>query len=106
MASLPNGMRRGGSSDQVLLFELRSLAQRLKPANEAGYFRRIRFQREMTGIQHVQLYVLEILSIRFGTGGRKHKIALAPHHERRRLKLTEIGVPLLVVLDVTTVISV
>src|SRR5262249_57309452 len=52
------------------------------------------FQREVTGVEQVELQVLQITFVRFRPLRRKNEIVFSPHDQRRRLVLTEVSLPL------------
>src|SRR5262249_34711516 len=52
------------------------------------------FQREVTGVEQVELQVLQITFVRFRARRRKNEIVFSPHDQRRRLVLTEVSLPL------------
>src|SRR5262249_46896285 len=52
------------------------------------------FEREVTGVEQVELQVLQITFVGFGPLRRKNEIVFSPHDQRRRLVLTEVSLPL------------
>src|SRR4030095_284804 len=51
------------------------------------------FEREVTGVEQVELQVLQITFVGFGPLRRKNEIVFSPHNKRRRLALTEVSLP-------------
>ena len=52
------------------------------------------FESEVTSVQQVKLYVLQVTSIRMGARGREDRVVLAPHNQRGRLMPSKVGLPL------------
>src|SRR5262249_57555576 len=52
------------------------------------------FQREVAGVEQVELYCLEVALVRLGAGRRKDLVVPAPHYQHRRLVLPEVLLPL------------
>ncbi len=52
------------------------------------------FKREVSCVEKVKLQVLQVSLVGFSAGCREDGIVLSPDNERRRLVLTEIGLPL------------
>src|SRR5262245_65154081 len=63
----------------------------------------VAFQREVAGVEQVELYRLEVSLVRLGTGRRKDLVVGAPHNQHRRLVLPEVLLPLRVERRVTPV---
>src|SRR5262245_17257509 len=61
------------------------------------------FQREVAGVEQVELDRLEVALVRLGPGRRKDLVVGAPHNQHRRLVLPEIVLPLRVERRVTPV---
>src|SRR5262245_62583958 len=58
----------------------------------------------MTGVEQVELQVLQITFVGFGPLRRKNEIVFPPHDQRRRLVLTEVSLPLRVEWRVRAVV--
>src|SRR5262249_37193442 len=54
----------------------------------------VAFQREVAGVEQVELYRLEVSLVRLGPGRRKDLVVPAPHNQHRRLILPEVFLPL------------
>ena len=54
----------------------------------------VRFQREVAGIEQVELQRLQVSLVRLSPCGRKDLVVLAPDDQHRRLVLAEILLPL------------
>src|SRR5262245_44151585 len=61
------------------------------------------FQREMAGVEQVELERLEVSLVRLGPGRRKDLVVGAPHNQHRRLVLPEVLLPLRVERRVTAI---
>src|SRR5262249_20393941 len=59
------------------------------------------FQREVAGVEQVELYRLEVSLVRLGPGRREDLVVGAPHNQHRRLVLPEVLLPLRVERRVT-----
>src|ERR1700752_4458911 len=51
------------------------------------------FQREVAGVEQVELYRLEPALVRLGPARRKDLVVPAPHNQHRRLVLPEVLLP-------------
>src|SRR6202007_2649075 len=63
----------------------------------------VAFQREVAGVEQVELYRLEVSLVRLGPGRREDLVVPAPHNQHRRLVLPEVLLPLRVERRVTAV---
>src|SRR5262245_14252924 len=63
----------------------------------------VAFQREVPGVEQVELYHLEVSLVRLGPGRRKDLVVPAPHNQHRRLVLPEVLLPSRVERRVTAV---
>src|SRR5262249_60386898 len=61
----------------------------------------IAFQREVPGVEQVELQSLEVALVRLRPGGREDLVVLAPGDQHRRLVLSEVLLPLRVERRVT-----
>src|SRR5579862_8004382 len=61
--------------------------------NQMGHLVTILLQREMSGIEQMELQVLQVSFVRFRAVSGKDGIILSPDDERRRLILAEVGLP-------------
>src|ERR1700751_4171478 len=61
------------------------------------------FQREVAGVEQVELYRLEVALVRLGPGRRKDLFVPAPHNQHRRLVFPEVLLPFRVQRRVTAV---
>src|SRR5262245_46530184 len=52
------------------------------------------FQREVAGVEQVELYRLEVSLVRLRPGRREDLVVPAPHNQHRRLVLSEVFLPL------------
>src|ERR1700722_231717 len=66
----------------------------------------MRLEREVSGVEQVQLDALEVASIRFGARHPKYEVALSPNDQGRRLIVSKVGLPLVVTGEVAGVIRV
>src|SRR5262249_42978057 len=70
-----------------------------EPSNQVPFA----FQREVAGVEQVELYRLEVSLVRLGPGRREDLVVLAPHNQHRWLVLPEVILPLRVEWRVTPV---
>ena len=63
----------------------------------------VAFQREVAGVEQVELHRLEVSLVRLGPGRREDLVVPAPHNEHRWLVLPEVLLPLRVERRVTPV---
>src|SRR3546814_2863802 len=62
------------------------------------------FQREVAGVEEVELDVLEVLPIALGEVTREQRVVVAPDHQGRRLVLAAQRLPLRIERDVVAVV--
>jgi hypothetical protein len=63
------------------------------------------FQREVASVEQVKLEILQVTLVRMGSLSRKNVIVLAPNDQRRRLMLTQVGLPLWIEAWITAVVQ-
>ena len=54
-----------------------------EPPDVRGYSFGVFFEREVAGVEEVDLAVVEVAPVRLGPGRREERVALAPHDEGR-----------------------
>ena len=65
-----------------------------EPANMSGDHRAVLFQREMPGIQQMELEILQVPLVRIGALGGKDVVVLSPDDQSRWLVILEVLLPL------------